>query len=35
MSKDEMISEIYDAIRDADLKTVEQVYWFLMEELKN
>lgn len=33
MNKEEMISEIYDAIRDADQKTVEQVYWFLMEEL--
>lgn len=35
MSKEEMVSEIYDAIQEADLKTVEQVYWFLMEELEN
>lgn len=34
MDREEMIQKIVDTIWDADLKTIEQVYWFLMEELE-
>lgn len=34
MDREEMIQKIVDTIWDADLKTIEQVYWFLIEELE-